>query len=61
MAMGAALMTDEHVKNDVVRLRARLIEEFTAESYSVFYARLKCDMKRYYSMIDTARLKRITE
>jgi hypothetical protein len=49
MAMGAALMIDEHVKNDVVRLRAWLIEEFTDDSYSAFYEKLCREMKYYYA------------
>jgi hypothetical protein len=49
MAMGAALMTDEHVRREVVTLRIRLIEEFTDDSYPVFYEKLCREMKYYYA------------
>jgi Tfp pilus assembly major pilin PilA len=49
MAMGAALMTDEHVRREVVTLCIRLIEKFTDNSYPVFYEKLCREMKDYYA------------
>jgi hypothetical protein len=49
MAMGAALMTDEHVRREVITLRTRLIEEFTDDNYPAFYEKLCREMKDYYA------------
>jgi Tfp pilus assembly major pilin PilA len=55
MAMGAALMTDEHVRREVVTLRIRLIEEYTDDSYPAFYEKLCCEMKDYYARCSAAK------